>query len=41
MQKHVKLVDLVKTQELSNEYFLANFGIDTEQNEPDKVCSFG
>ena len=24
-------------QELSNEYFLAKFGIDTAENEPDKV----
>ena len=28
-------------QELSNEYFLAKFGVDTEENEPYKVCSFG
>ena len=28
-------------QELSNEYLLANFGVDTEENEPCKVCSFG
>ena len=28
-------------QELSNEYFVANFGVDTEENEPSKVCSFG
>ena len=28
-------------QELSNEYFLAKFGVDTEENEPSKVCSFG
>ena len=27
--------------ELSNEYFLAKFGLDTEENEADKVCSFG
>ena len=27
-------------QELSNEYFLAKFGVDTEENEPSKVCSF-
>ena len=40
MQKHVNLVDLVK-RELSNEYFLAKFGVDTEENEPYKVCSFG
>ena len=25
-------------QELSNEYFLAKFGFDTEENEPSKVC---
>ena len=34
MQKHANLVDLVKTQELSNEYFLAKFGVDTAENEP-------
>ena len=28
-------------QELSNEYFLAKFGVDTEENEPCKVWSFG
>ena len=28
-------------QELSNEYLLAKFGVDTEENEPYKVCSFG
>ena len=27
-------------QELSNEDFLAKFGVDTEENEPYKVCSF-
>ena len=27
-------------QELSIEYFLAKFGVDTEENAPDKVCSF-
>ena len=28
-------------QELSNEYLLAKFGVDTEENEPCEVCSFG
>ena len=28
-------------QELSNEYLLAKFGVDTEENEPYKVCSCG
>ena len=32
---------LKSRQELSNEYFLAKFGVDTEENEPCKVCSFG
>ena len=41
MQKHVNLVDLVKNQELSNEYFVAKFGVDAEENEPYEVCSFG
>ena len=27
-------------QELSNEYFLAKFGVDLEEKEPSKVCSF-
>ena len=25
----------------SNEYLLVKFGVDTEENEPCKVCSFG
>ena len=25
----------------ANEYFLAKFGVDTEENEPYEVCSFG
>ena len=33
MQKHVNLVDLVKTQELSNECLLAKFGFDTAENK--------
>ena len=28
-------------QELSNEYLLAKFSVDTEENEPYKICSFG
>ena len=28
-------------QELSNEYFLAKFGVDTEENELYQVCPFG
>ena len=28
-------------QELSNEYLLAKFGVDTKESEPCKVCSFG
>ena len=28
-------------QELSNEYFLAKFGVDRAENAPPKVCSFG
>ena len=28
-------------QELSNEHFLTKFGVDTEENEPYKVWSFG
>ena len=43
MQKHVNLVDLVKfeTDSYSNEYLLAKFGVDTEEKESYKVCSFG
>ena len=28
-------------QEFSNEYFLAKFGVDTEESEPYKICFFG
>jgi hypothetical protein len=28
-------------QELCNEYLLAKFGVDAEENEPYEVCSFG
>ena len=44
VQKHAHLVDLVKsfpTIANSNEYLIAKFGVDTEENEPCKVCSFG
>ena len=48
MQKHVNLVDLVKsflnllfiTDSYFTEYFVTNvakFGVDTAENEPDKV----
>ena len=39
MHKHVNLVDLVKSfpTSYSNEYFLAKFGFDTADNEPDKT----
>ena len=37
MQRHVNLIDLVKTQELSNEYLIANLGFDTAENETLKV----
>ena len=42
VQKHVNLVDLVKSfpTNIFN-YFVAKFGVDTEENEPYKVCSFG
>ena len=44
MQKHVNLVDLVKSFPINN--FLQNsdekkIGVDTEENESSKVCSFG
>ena len=32
MQKHVNLADLVKTQELYNEYLLAKIGFDTAES---------
>ena len=32
---------LVEQDSYSNEYLLAKFGVDTEENEPYKVCSFG
>ena len=34
VQKHVNLVDLVKSFLSSNEYLLAKFGVDTGENEP-------
>ena len=37
MQKHVNLVDLVKSFETSIYYLLAKFGVDTDENEPLKV----
>ena len=30
-----------RTDSYSNEYLLAKFGVDAEENEPYKVCSFG
>ena len=38
MQKHVNLVDLVKSY--SNEYLFAKIGVDTAENELLKVCTF-
>ena len=40
VQKRVNLVDLVKSFQTSysNEYLLANFGVETAENEPFKVC---
>ena len=38
MQKHVNLVDLIKSFPSSNDYLLAKFGFDTAENEPCKVC---
>ena len=46
VQKRVNLVDLVKSflnllfepDSYSNEDLLANFGVDTAENEPLKVC---
>ena len=38
-QKHISWFPdrIISRQELSNEYFLANFGFDTADNEPDKT----
>ena len=41
MQKHVNLVDLVKSFPTNIYIVLAKFGVDTEENEPYKVCLFG
>ena len=43
MQKHVNLVDLVKSfpTSYSNEYLLAKCGFDTAENEPRQVCGTG
>ena len=39
---HVPFLNLLFEQIAnSNEYLLAKFGVDTEENEPCKVCSFG
>ena len=39
---HVPFLNLLFEQIAnSNEYFLAKFGVDTEENEPYKVCSLG
>ena len=39
---HVPFLNLLFEQIAnSNEYFVAKFGVDTEENEPYKVCSFG
>ena len=37
MQKHVNLVDLVKSFQTSIYYLLATFGVDTAENEPLKL----
>ena len=39
---HVPFLNLLFEQIAnSNDYFVAKFGVDTEENEPYKVCSFG
>ena len=39
---HVPFLNLLFEQIAnSNAYFLAKFGVDTEENGPSKVCSFG
>ena len=39
---HVPFLNLLFEQITnSNEYLLAKFGVDTEENEPCEVCSFG
>ena len=35
MQKHVNLVDLVKSSLTTIQYLLAKFGFDTAENEPE------
>ena len=37
VQKHVNIVDLVKSSPTSIYYLLANIGVDTAENEPLKV----
>ena len=39
VQKGVYLVDLVKSFPTST-YLLANFGVDTAENEPSKISNF-
>ena len=38
VQKCVNLVDLVESFQNSNEYLLAKFGVDTDENEPLNAC---
>ena len=39
---HVPFLNLLFEQIAnSNEYSIATFGVDTEENEANKVCSFG
>ena len=42
VSSHVPFLNLLFEQIAnSNEYFLPKFGVDTEENEPYKICSFG
>ena len=40
MQKHVDIVDLVKSFQRILKYFLAKIGVDTAEDKPLKVNSF-
>ena len=38
VQRNVNLIDLVKTQELSNECVLAKIDVDTAEKESSNIC---
>ena len=41
VQKHVDLVDLIKSFRTNIYYLLATIGVDTAENEPSEILKFG